>query len=138
MGKVYNNLGQHDAALKSLNQSLAIWHEINVSPATPSAQNPSAATPPTTAPASSFLATASINGEASTLDNLGRAWSDMGDGKQALDNFNQSLSIFRNLGERNGEALVLNDTGPAYAALGQKQKALEAYNQAIALLARTW
>ena len=132
MGKVYNNLGQHDAALKYLNQSLNIWREVNASTVNPSAGNTSPA-PATSTPAPSFTATASINGEASTLDNLGRAWSDMGDGKQALDNFNQSLSMFRNLGERNGEALVLNDMGPAYAALGQKQKALDAYNQAIAL-----
>jgi CHAT domain-containing protein/Tfp pilus assembly protein PilF len=123
IGKVYNNLGQHDDALKYLNQSLAIWHEVNASPAGASTgNNPS-----------SFQATASINGEASTLDNLGRAWSDMGDGKQALDDFNQALLKFQNLGERNGAALVLNDMGPAYSALGQKQKALDAYNQAIAL-----
>ena len=134
IGKVYNNLGQHDDALKYLNQSLAIWHELNAPPGAPSAQNaPTGPAPAQAATTSSFLATASINGEASTLDNLGRAWSDMGDGKQALDDFNQALLIFRNLGERNGEALVLNDTGPAYAALGQKQKALEVYNQAIAL-----
>jgi CHAT domain-containing protein/Tfp pilus assembly protein PilF len=133
IGKVYNNLGQHDAALKYLNQSLAIWHEVDASPAAPSAENaPPGPAPAKTASASSFLATAGINGEASTLDNLGRAWSDMGDGKQALESFNQSLLLFRNLGERNGEALVLNDTGPAYAALGQKQKALDVYNQAIA------
>jgi CHAT domain-containing protein/Tfp pilus assembly protein PilF len=129
IGKVYNNLGQHDDALKYLNQSLAIWHEVNGSPAGASP----AGTSPGASSASGFLSTASINGEASTLDNLGRAWSDMGDGKQALDDFNQALLTFRNLGERNGEALVLNDTGPAYAALGQKQKALDAYNQAIAL-----
>jgi CHAT domain-containing protein/Tfp pilus assembly protein PilF len=132
IGKVYNNLGQHDVALKYLNQSLAIWHEVNASTDNPTAGNARLA-PATTAPASNFTATASIHGEASTLDNLGRAWSDMGDGKQALDNFNQALLIFRNLGERNGEALVLNDTGPAYAALGQKQKALDAYNQALSL-----
>jgi CHAT domain-containing protein/Tfp pilus assembly protein PilF len=129
IGKVYNNLGQHDDALKYLNQSLAIWHEVNGSPAGASP----AGTSPGASSASGFLSTASINGEASTLDNLGRAWSDMGDGKQALDDFNQALLKFQNLGERNGEALVLNDTGPAYAALGQKQKALDAYNQAIAL-----
>ncbi|MGA2338920.1 MAG: tetratricopeptide repeat protein [Terracidiphilus sp.] len=144
IGKVYNNLGQHDDALKYLNQSLAIWHEVNAppaaappvatSPAAPSAGNaPSSPAPAQTASASSFLATASINGEASTLDNLGRTWSDMGDGQKALDYFNQALPLFRNLGERNGEALLLNDTGPAYAALGQKQKALDVYNQAIAL-----
>jgi len=139
IGKVYKNLGQHDDALRYLNQSLAIWHEVNAppaatSPAAPSAGNaPSSPAPAQTASASSFLATASINGEASTLDNLGRASSDMGDGQKALDYFNQALVIFRNLGERNGEALVLNDTGPAYAALGQKQKALDVYNQAIAL-----
>jgi CHAT domain-containing protein/Tfp pilus assembly protein PilF len=129
IGKVYNNLGQHDDALKYLNQSLAIWHEVNGSPAGAAAAGPS----PGASSASGFLATASINGEASTLDNLGRAWSDMGDGKQALEDFNQALLTFHNLGEHNGEALVLNDTGPAYAALGQKQKALDAYNQAIAL-----
>jgi CHAT domain-containing protein/Tfp pilus assembly protein PilF len=134
IGKVYNNLGQHDDALKYLNQSLNIWHHVNASTAAPSAGNtPPSAAPATSPPASSFTSTASINGEASTLDNLGRTSSDMGDGKQALDDFNQALLVFRNLGERNGEALVLNDTGPAYAALGQKQKALEAYNQAIAL-----
>ncbi len=134
IGKVYNNLGQRDDAFKYLNQSLAIWRQINAPPAAPSTQNaPPGPAPAKTASASGFLATAGINGEASTLDNLGRAWSDMGDGKQALDDFNQALPIFRNLGERNGEALVLNDTGPAYAALGQKQKALDAYNQAIAL-----
>ena len=131
LGKVYNNFGQHDVALKYLNQSLNIWREVNVSAGNPAAGNAPPA--PVTAPASSFTANASINGEASTLDNLGRAWSDMGDGKQALDNFNQALDLFRQLGERNGEALVLNDTGPAYAALGQKQKALNSYNQAIAL-----
>jgi CHAT domain-containing protein/Tfp pilus assembly protein PilF len=129
IGKVYNNLGQHDDALKYLNQSLAIWHEVNGSSGGAAPAGPSPGAPS----ASGFQATASINGEASTLDNLGRAWSDMGDGKQALDDFNQALLTFRNLGERNGEALVLNDTGPAYAALGQKQKALDAYNQAIAL-----
>jgi CHAT domain-containing protein/Tfp pilus assembly protein PilF len=138
IGKIYNNLGQHDDALKYLNQSLAIWHEINAplaaaSHAPPPAQNPSAPAPAKTASASSFLATASINGEASTLDNMGRAWSDMGAGSLALDYFNQALPIYRNLGERNGEALLLNDMGPAYAALGQKQKALDVYNQAIAL-----
>jgi CHAT domain-containing protein/Tfp pilus assembly protein PilF len=123
IGKVYNNLGQHDDALKYLNQSLAIWHEVNGSRAGASTgNNPSG-----------FQASASINGEASTLDNLGRTYADMGDGKQALNDFNQALLKFQNLGERNGEALVLNDTGPAYAALGQKQKALDSYNQAIAL-----
>jgi CHAT domain-containing protein/Tfp pilus assembly protein PilF len=134
IGKVYNNLGQHDNALKVLIQSLAIWQAITPAPTKDSTQSatftPAVANTPA---ASSFLETAAINGEASTLDNLGRAWSDMGDGKQALDNFNQALTIFRNLGERNGQALVLNDTGPAYADLGQKQKALDAYNQALAL-----
>ncbi len=93
IGKVYNNLGQHDVALKYLNQSLNIWREVNVSPGNPVAGNASPA--PAAAPASSFAASAGINGEASTLDNLGRAWSDMGAGSQALDNFNQALDLFR-------------------------------------------
>ncbi len=55
----------------------------------------------------------------------------MGQGLEALKNYDQAIALFRQAGERNGEALVLNDMGPAYAELGQKQKSLEVYNQAM-------
>jgi CHAT domain-containing protein len=138
IGKVYNNLGDHDASLKNLNASMAIWHQID------DAQNPTPA-PNSTAPSSTgpsqaaaaSRTTANLNGEAGTLDNLGRAYSDMGQGLEALKNYDQAIALFRLAGERNGEALVLNDMGPAYAELGQKQKSLEVYNQAIQIWRET-
>jgi CHAT domain-containing protein len=134
IGRVYNNLGQHDDALRYLNQALNLWHQIEASPAAPAAQNTApGATPAQSPAASNFFANVSRSGEANTLDNLGRAYSDMGLSKQALEYFNQALAIYRAANERSGEALVLNDMGPAYAGLGQKQKALEALKQALAL-----
>ena len=132
IGKVYNNLGQHDQALKLLNQSMSIWHSIDSGA---SAQNAAGNSPPGPQPpaSSNLRQAASQAGEAGTLDNLGRAYSDMGQGQQALDYFNQALPIWRESGERSGEALTLNDMGPAFANLGQKQKSLDVYNQALAI-----
>ena len=138
IGKVYNNLGDHDESLKNLNASMAIWHEIDNSQNTASAPNASAPYPsgPTQATAASRT-TANLDGEAGALDNLGRAYSDMGQGLEALKDYDQAIALFRQAGERNGEALVLNDMGPAYAELGQKQKSLEVYNQAIQIWRQT-
>ncbi|MGD0347837.1 MAG: tetratricopeptide repeat protein [Terracidiphilus sp.] len=119
IGKVYNNLGDHDDSLKNLNAAMAIWRQI---------ENPTSGPSGAAQPASR---TAILDGEAGTLDNLGRAYSDMGQGLEALKDYDQSIALFRQASERNGEALVLNDMGPAYAELGQKQKSLEVYNQAI-------
>jgi CHAT domain-containing protein len=126
MGKVSNNLGDHDESIKILNQAMAIWREID--------SEQSATLGPG---ATASRTTAILDGEAGTLDNLGRAYCDMGQGEEALTNYQQALTLFRQAGERNGEALVLNDMGPAYAALGQKQKALQVYNQAIAIWRET-
>jgi len=132
IGKVYNNLGQHDLALRYLNQSMSIWHSIDNPQA---AAQSSTANPPSGQPqaSASLRQAASRAGEAGTLDNLGRAYSDMGQGQQALDYFNQAIPIWRDSGDRSGEALTLNDMGPAFANLGQKQKSLEVYNQALAI-----
>jgi len=132
IGKVYNNLGDHDESLKNLNASMAIWRQIDHSQNTASTPNNTAPTSsgPSQATASSRTST-NLNGEAGTLDNLGRAYSDMGQSLEALKDYDQAVALFRQAGERNGEALVLNDMGPAYAELGQKQKSLEVYNQAI-------
>jgi CHAT domain-containing protein len=132
IGKVYNNLGDHDQSLKNLNASMAIWHQIDNSQGTTPAPNSSALSPPgPTQVTAGSRTTAMLDGEAGTLDNLGRAYSDMGQGLEALKDYEQAIALFRQAGERNGEALVLNDMGPAYAELGQKQKSLEVYNQAI-------
>jgi CHAT domain-containing protein len=133
IGKVYNNLGNHDESLKNLNASMAIWHQID-NP-TPGASNSAGQSSPGQGQQPQATAasrtTVILDGEAGTLDNLGRAYSDMGQGLEALKDYDQAIALFRQTGERNGEALVLNDMGPAYAELGQKQKSLEVYNQAI-------
>jgi CHAT domain-containing protein len=137
IGKVYNNLGDHDNSLRNLNASMAIWHQIdNPAPASSSAARPASgqAQQPQATAASR---TAIVDGEAGTLDNLGRAYYDMGQELDSIKNYAQALALFRQAGERNGEALVLNDMGPTYAALGQKQKSLETYNQAIAIWRET-
>jgi CHAT domain-containing protein len=114
IGKVYNDLGQHDDALKYLNQAMAIWQQID---------NPS------TGPGTK--SNISIAGEAGTLDNLGRTYSDEGQGELALGYFNKALPLYNEINERGGAALVLNDMGPTFAGIGQKQKALESYNKAL-------
>jgi CHAT domain-containing protein len=132
IGKVYNNLGDHDESLKNLNASIAIWHQIDNPQGTTPAPNSAAPSPSTPSQAAAgSRTTAMLDGEAGTLDNLGRAYYDMGQGLEALKDYEQAIALFRQAGERNGEALVLNDMGPAYAELGQKQKSLEVYNQAI-------
>jgi CHAT domain-containing protein len=138
IGKAYNYLGDHDEALKNLNASMAIWRQIDNSQNTAPAPNgtaPSPSGPPQATAAS--RTTAILDGEAGTLDNLGRAYSDMGQGLDALKDYDQAIALFRQAGERNGEALVLNDMGPAYAELGQKQRSLEVYNQAIQIWRET-
>jgi CHAT domain-containing protein len=134
IGRVYNDLGQHDQALKYLNQSISIWHAIDATRDAGSAPGPAADSSPAQANQTGFGLSFGRNGEAATLDNLGRAYSDMGQGQQALDYFNQAVPIYREVGNRGGEALALNDMGPAYADLGQKQKSLDVYNRALA----TW
>jgi CHAT domain-containing protein/predicted negative regulator of RcsB-dependent stress response len=138
IGKVYNNLGDHDESLKNLNASMAIWHQIDNPQNTTPAPNSTASSPSgPSQTTSASRTTAMLNGEAGTLDNLGRAYSDMGQGLEALKNYDQAVALFRQAGERNGEALVLNDMGPAYAELGQKQKSLKVYNQAIQIWRET-
>jgi CHAT domain-containing protein/predicted negative regulator of RcsB-dependent stress response len=136
IGKVYNNLGNQDEALENLNASMAIWHQIDNSQGTAPASNSAGQGQQSPATAASRT-TGILDGEAGTLDNLGRAYSDMGQGLEALKDYDQAIALYRQAGERNGEALVLNDMGPAYAELGQKQKSLEVYNQAIQIWRET-
>src|SRR5262249_22294463 len=69
--------------------------------------------------------------EATTLSNIGKSYSDLGDYRKALDYCNQSLPAKREAGERRGEAVVLTYMGRAYQGLGQGEKALDYYNQAL-------
>jgi CHAT domain-containing protein len=140
MGKAYNNLGQRDEALKHLNQSLAIWHEIDSQGhkhmtvrqklhnlgQLKALKEMNEALP-------NWRETIGHAGEASTLDNLGRTYADMGQGSKALEYFDQALTLWREAGVREGQALTLNNMGSVNADLGLKQKALEDYNRALAM-----
>jgi CHAT domain-containing protein len=143
LGKAYNNLGQREAAIKNLNDAMAIWQDLdNRHGAAPMMSNRDLlrnliqlralkelndAMPP------SWREKSGRAGEASTLDDLGKTYSDMGQGTEAFKYFNQALSIWREVGEQSGEALTLNNMGRAYADLGQKQKSLEVFNRALAI-----
>jgi CHAT domain-containing protein len=140
MGKVYNNLGKRDEALKHLNEAMAIWHEIDSQGAKhmtlrqklhnlgqlKALKEMNEALP-------NWRETIGRAGEASTLDNLGRTYSDMAQGRKALESFNQALTLWREAGVREGEALTLNNMGSVNADLGLKQKSLEDYSRALAI-----
>jgi tetratricopeptide (TPR) repeat protein len=72
-------------------------------------------------------------GEATTLNNIGGVYSDLGEKQKALEYYTQALAIFRAVGDRAGEATTLNNIGGVYSDLGEKQKALEYYTQALAI-----
>ncbi len=135
MGRTYNNLGKREEALKCLNEALAIWREQRNNPQGQSGSH-----------MSQLMAMRRLNqilpnvrdasgpsGEASTLDNIGRTYSEMGRDQEALGYFNQALPLWRDGGERGGEALTLNNMGRAYADLGQKQDSLDAFNKALGI-----
>ncbi len=57
----------------------------------------------------------------------------LGDPQTALDFFNQSLTLTRQVGDKAGEATTLNNIGNVYSALGDKQIALDFYHQSLSL-----
>ncbi|MEH2013227.1 CHAT domain-containing protein, partial [Nostoc sp.] len=72
-------------------------------------------------------------GIATTLNNIGLVYSNLGQKQKALEFYNQALPLRRAVGDRAGIATTLNNIGLVYSNLGQKQKALEFYNQALPL-----
>ncbi|ERT05023.1 TPR repeat family protein [Lyngbya aestuarii BL J] len=53
--------------------------------------------------------------------------------REALQSFQQSLEIYREIGNRQGEAKSLGNLGNAYWYLGQYQKAIEFYQQQLTI-----
>ena len=144
MGKAFNNLGQRDEALKRLNEAMAIWHEIDTQGATHMTMRQKLhnlgqlkALKEMNEAMPDWRQTIGHAGEASTLDNLGRTYAGMGQGRNALEYFGQALPLWREAGVREGEALTLNDRGSVSADLGLKQKSLEDYNGALAIWRET-
>ena len=143
IGKAYDNLGQREEALKNLNDALAIWRDLDngQSKMRPMSRMDMLRN------LSQLRALRELNdsmpakwrekggraAEAATLDNLGKTYSEMGRGTEALNYLNQALAIWREVGEQGGEALTLNNMGSTYANLGKKQEALESCNRALTI-----
>ncbi|MEL7039273.1 MAG: tetratricopeptide repeat protein, partial [Cyanobacteria bacterium J06592_8] len=72
-------------------------------------------------------------GVASSLNNLGNAYRRLGQYQEAIEYYQQSLTIAREIGDRNGEAASLGNLGIAYRRLGQYEKAIEYYQQSLAI-----
>ncbi|MEM6403200.1 MAG: tetratricopeptide repeat protein [Cyanobacteria bacterium P01_D01_bin.116] len=73
------------------------------------------------------------SGEATTLNNIGAVYSDLGEKQKALSYYNQALLLGRAVGDKSGEATTLVNIGAIYSDLGEKQKALSFLNQALPL-----
>ncbi|MGI2908453.1 CHAT domain-containing protein, partial [Tolypothrix sp. VBCCA 56010] len=67
------------------------------------------------------------------LNNIGLVYYSLGDKQQALNFYNQSLSLKGQVGDKAEEAATLNNIGLVYYSLGDKQQALNFYNQSLSL-----
>jgi tetratricopeptide (TPR) repeat protein len=80
------------------------------------------------------------NGEADSLDRIGRIYDSLGQLQQppdylqqdlALDYLQQALQIYREVGNRRGEAITLSGIGDVYRGMSQPQQAINLYQQAL-------
>ncbi|MCC7164000.1 MAG: tetratricopeptide repeat protein [Anaerolineae bacterium] len=72
--------------------------------------------------------------EGTALGNLGSAYADLGEVRQAIGYYEQALVIAREIGDRRGEGNALGNLGLAYAALGEVRRAIEFYEQQLAIV----
>ncbi|WYM01299.1 MAG: tetratricopeptide repeat protein [Gloeotrichia echinulata DVL01] len=66
-----------------------------------------------------------------SLISLGNAYNSLGEYQQAIDYHQQSLEIFRDIGDRNGEGLSLMNLGLAYFFQGQYPQAIDLFQQSL-------
>ena len=71
--------------------------------------------------------------EALRLNELGLQQLNKGELKEALNNFEQALVIFIEIGERKSEGAVINNIGGVYRNLGEYPKALNYYQRSLAI-----
>jgi len=71
--------------------------------------------------------------EANLFYYLGLAQDVLGRKSEALDYYQQALTIYREVGDRRNEGNTLNNVGLAYDSLDKKQEALDYYQQALAI-----
>ena len=71
--------------------------------------------------------------EALRLNKLGTQQLRRGEYREALNNFEQALVIFIEIGERKSEGAVINNIGGVYRNLGEYPKALNYYQRSLAI-----
>ncbi|OQB23717.1 MAG: photosystem I assembly protein Ycf3 [Euryarchaeota archaeon ADurb.Bin190] len=71
--------------------------------------------------------------EGAHLGNMGNAYVDLGEPRQAIEHYEQALAIAREIGDRMGEGACLGGLGLAYADLGEIRQAIELYEHALAI-----
>ncbi len=71
--------------------------------------------------------------ESCHLNNLGLAYSNMGETLKAIGYLERALNIFRRIGNRRSEGSALGNIGLAYSNLGKTRRAIEYYEQALAI-----
>ena len=74
---------------------------------------------------------------ATTLNNLGGAWKDLGEAKKAIGYYEQSLAMRKQIyGEKPhpSVATTLCNLGGAWRALGEAKKAIGYYEQSLAMI----
>lgn len=75
----------------------------------------------------------SRRGAGNALGNLGSAHSSLGQYQRAIDLYEQSLVITREIGDRLGEGADLGNLGNVYWRLGQSQRAINLHEQSLAI-----
>jgi Leucine-rich repeat (LRR) protein/CHAT domain-containing protein len=128
IGAVYYALGEKQQAIDYYNQVLSLIREMGDRPqASINLSNI------WNIPANSDTSLGDRTAEATTLNNIGLAYNDLGEKQKAKEYFNQALPLFRAVGDRAKEATTLTNIGLVYSDLGEKQTALDYYKQALDL-----
>ncbi|MFN6306097.1 MAG: tetratricopeptide repeat protein, partial [Microcystis sp.] len=68
-----------------------------------------------------------------SLTSLGNAYKSLGEYQKAIEFYQQSLAILREIGDRGGEANSYMGLGNVYYSLGEYQKAIEFHQQSLAI-----
>ena len=74
-----------------------------------------------------------VNGEAFVLNEIGAAYRDFGDPKQALASYDSALKLRRESGDKYGQAQLYNNIGLIYSNMGAQPTALQMYAKAMPL-----
>jgi tetratricopeptide (TPR) repeat protein len=70
---------------------------------------------------------------AASLTSLGNVYQSLGEYPKAIEFHQQSLAIFREIGDRGGEAASYRNLGTVYDSLGEYEKAIEFHQQSLAI-----